>query len=733
MIQILSNSIIEWVNTDSKSLVMERVLWINNDRNQVVLINLNEDKPLPVIKELALLNEAITKGLAIKRTVDPFIKGLQTEEEIPSKYRQKRDKRWEIIRDIVNEEPDVYDKKLRGVMIRDANLKYGTPTKDIYKYLREYWKGGKSVNALLPNYKNSGAPGKQRGIKNGSKRGRNSRLSKHDPDKLGVNIDESIKAIFRKAAQLYYNTTEKYPLSKCYSTMIDNHFSVGYEIKDGVEVPILPPAYELPTKGQFIYWYKKERDFVKTLTAREGKRGFALRHRAVLGSSTQMAFGPGSIYQIDATVADVYLVNSFDRTKIIGRPVIYIVIDVFSRLITGMYVGLEGPSWVGAKMALFNAFSDKVSFCKEYGIEISREDWDCSYLPEAIIADRGEIIGFNSDNMVESLNIKVLNTPPYRADWKGIVEQSFRKANLKSIHWLPGAIKERFRERGEKDHRLDATLDLHQFTKIMINTFLNHNKYHRMDWYARDEFMVQEQVEPLPNELWKWGIENRVGYLREKPPEIIKLNLMPRAEATVTESGIRFKGMFYTCEKALKEQWFVKARGNGYFKVKVAYDSRSIADTVNLILDNGEDFEVCYLLERELRYKGKRLEEVLDVQELEKLEASVYQTTKLQSDAELSSRNSVIIEEANEQTKQALKQANVTDSNRVKDIRKNRKEERERVRKQEKWDLGTKKKIEPEKPGIVDEGLKLEIELTPKLSKNQSFLKILKEQSKGQG
>ncbi len=71
--------------------------------------------------------------------------------------------------------------------------------------------------------------------------------------------------------------------------------------------------------------------------------------------------GPGAKYQIDATVGDIYLVSQFDRSDIIGRPVMYFVMDSYSRMVTGMYVGLEGPSWAGAMMAIENAASDKVA------------------------------------------------------------------------------------------------------------------------------------------------------------------------------------------------------------------------------------------------------------------------------------------------------------------------------------------------------------------------------------
>ncbi len=50
--------------------------------------------------------------------------------------------------------------------------------------------------------------------------------------------------------------------------------------------------------------------------------------------------GPGSRYEIDATIADVYLLSA-DRQRVIGRPTLYVVVDVFSRMVAGFYIGLE--------------------------------------------------------------------------------------------------------------------------------------------------------------------------------------------------------------------------------------------------------------------------------------------------------------------------------------------------------------------------------------------------------
>ena len=102
-----------------------------------------------------------------------------------------------------------------------------------------------------------------------------------------------------------------------------------------------------------------------------------------------------------------------DVNKVIGRPVIYAVIDVYSRIVTGLYVGLEA-SWVGAMMALDNMVADKVNFCKQYGIEILEEQWPTHHLPEIIIADRGEFEGYSVENLINNLNIKIENTTAYR-------------------------------------------------------------------------------------------------------------------------------------------------------------------------------------------------------------------------------------------------------------------------------------------------------------------------------
>lgn len=256
-----------------------------------------------------------------------------------------------------------------------------------------------------------------------------------------------------------------------------------------------------------------------------------------------MAVGPGSLWQIDSTIGDIYLVSRFDRNRIIGRPVIYLIVDTFSRLIVGFSVSLEGPSWLGAMLVIENATADKVQICREYSIEITEEQWPCHYLPEAILADRGELLSTKADNLVNALGIRMANTPPYRPDWKPIVERQFRLLNDEVIHWVPGAVYQT-RSRGDKDYRLDAVLDIHEFRQLMIHLILHYNYCYWLSDYPMDKFMIADGLEPYPVALWQWGVEN-LGRPRVTTPDIVRLNLLPTGEATVTERGIRFEKLSF--------------------------------------------------------------------------------------------------------------------------------------------------------------------------------------------
>jgi hypothetical protein len=600
MTGIVVNMIIEWLDAEVEVPLLERVLWIDPHGEAIFVISINDPKSLPLLRTRSEIESAFQQEIAVYRTVDPY-SGLATvNQQITANHLKVRDRAWERICGLVSQEPEIYyEERRKRLILNDPVAAKGAVDK-VYNCLRKYWKRGMTKNALLPDYSKCGAPGRIRGIKEGRKRGRKPKIVQVRPELVGVNVDNDIRRIFNIAFKRYYEFGGRNPLKRAYDKMIHNHFNLGYRQQNGVEIPITPLAHLVPTLGQFVYWYNRQKNLVHSIVSRKGRRAYELRHRPVLGDSTQAAFGPGSIYQIDATVADIYLVSQLDRLRIIGRPVVYFCIDVFSRLCVGLYVGLEGPSWLTGMMALANTTADKVSFCAEFGIEISAEDWPSAFLSEQVTADRGEFIGIASDQLVDSLNIIFVNCPPFRGDLKGIVERAFRRANDTCVKWMPGAVRKR--EQGEPDYRLDATLTLAEFTRILILMVIEYNLFHRIEEYPMGKDMMSDGVEPIPIELWNWGIVNRSGHLRERSPDVVKLSLLPRDTATVTLQGIRFKGLFYSCERAISEQWFVKARHSGTWAMEASYDPRK-PEVIYLNLRNGK-LEPCQLLPRDERFKA---------------------------------------------------------------------------------------------------------------------------------
>lgn len=615
---------------------------------------------------------------------------------------------------------------VRGKAIAKVSEETGKSPKVIYNYLRRYLQAGRVKNSLLPRYDKCGvsrnlACGIYSQEKPAVKLGRPSSLSKKEGVNRGIRITPGVEKKMIKGLKKFYLTTDKNSLETAYLLTLDEFFSDGNKKVNGVEIPVLPPAVNLPTRKQFRYCFEKNlNDRAANKKARLGETQFNLLHRDLHGDSTSLSFGPRSVYMIDATIADVYLVSSFDRNKIIGRPVVYIIIDVFSRMIVGFSVSLEGPSWLGAMLALDNMVADKVAFCDEYKIPIEKWQWDCTLPPEAIFADRGEFEGYNADVLVDVLGITIHNTPPYRGDLKGIVERQFGIAKEKYVKFIPGAVK--MRERGEKDHRLDATLTLWEFRAMMITNIVDYNLNHKLTWYRPDEFLVADNVALNPISLWNWGIQNHSGILPSLPRDVIRFALLPRKEVTVTRYGIRLqKDVYYMPPPTLKN------RGRSE-KIIVAYDPRSM-DHVYLPSDTTGEAVACALTPASKLYLGRDLQEAEDLFALRLQQNELDADRQNQTGANCRAQNKHIIKNALKAKEIQSSDNEQSDASMVRDIRPNRKAERDRERNNDVFVLGgappPPKQLPP--PEIFDKSDDNDRDYTPA----PDYLDMIKNVTKG--
>lgn len=647
------NTVFEWLD-DQPEPHLARVLdYLPN--GSIVTIKLNDPKALPEVENEAEITQALEdKRIRVLET-DPFSAKNIPEGEISERNKGIRDENWELIQPIITKDPEiVFSRKGRWKAITSQEKQTGKTPKTIYRSLHKYWTGGQIKNALLPDYRYVGG-------KLGNRNGRKGDGLKLDP--------EHIKK-FELGIKAFYEKDNKPSLREAYHKTLSRHFNAGYNMVNGNPVPQLPPAHLLPTERQFRYWFKNYRNPEKSLLAREGKR-YNLKHRALDGNANAMSFGPGSLYQIDATVGDIYLVSTLNRATIVGRPTLYLVTDVFTRCIAGFVITLENPSYQQACLALENSIRNKVEFCNEFGITISEEEWPCQGIPETLVADRGELKGGIADPISSALGIRLDNCPPYRADMKGVVERFFRLGNQRLFHQLPGAVK-KSKERGDKDPRLEARLDIIQLTKLTIGWILDHNHRH-LDHYPAEIFHIQEGIDLTPCSLWEWGTKKKTGAMPLMAPEVVRTHLLPSAQAGITPKGIHFQKAYYTCERAIAEQWFVRARETRGWKIKVHYDPRD----VNILYARiGNSTEKCRLKEVSEKFAAKTWAEVQAYFYEQRQQEAANKGQALQNEATYQAQIADVVLDA----KNAFTTPTGPKSARVGKINTNRKEEAERLK-----------------------------------------------------
>lgn len=307
------NDLIKW-EPDSENLIIERILWIDEDYTIAFMFDINAKSGFPVSRKVSNVMEALAEGCASKLLDDPWVR-IVREEDLLEKTREKRDKAWQIISGLVSQEPSIFERNFRGSAVKECVKNYNADKtekklaeKTVYAYLRRFWQRGKSKNALIGDYENSAGKGKAKKFGT-AKRGR-PRIHREDEDiGEGVNVSDEDKRIFRIAVAKFYHIPGKKRLTTAYEQMVKHYYkeNVRYD-ENGVMKSILKSKSNIPTIIQFRNWYKLEfkKDITKIIISRKGAKRFSLDYRAITGSSKAEANRPGARFQIDATIADTF-------------------------------------------------------------------------------------------------------------------------------------------------------------------------------------------------------------------------------------------------------------------------------------------------------------------------------------------------------------------------------------------------------------------------------------------
>ena len=342
-----------------------------------------------------------------------------------------------------------------------------------------------------------------------------------------------------------------------------SHFMTSYRQEGAGHIPLDPKLGECPNRKQIIRVLNRDIPDLERVLQKTTRGHFDRTLRGAAGRSWQGVAGPGHTWAIDSTIGDIYLRSSLDRSWILGRPIVYILVDVWSTVIVGFHVCLAGPSWETAKISLFCAGADPTLIGELWGYDAMLTLDPAPTLPSVLLADRGEYLAAAARQTGLQLLPMQSYTAPYRPDYKGIVEVLHRIAKDAQYHFLPGAIDARRKEfdlrRFDPSQAVLTVREYSHFLHILFATYnLTADRAKRLDAH-----MKAEGVYPSPAGLWRWGHQMGIGIRRQVPFAELVSTLLPQGPMRITRSGVMFAQRQYQCQSASEEQWVTHARNAG--------------------------------------------------------------------------------------------------------------------------------------------------------------------------
>ncbi len=559
---------------------------------------------------------------------------------------------------------------LRKFAVTDHSRKIGCSPATLYKGLRRFWQRGQDKNALLPDYHLSGRPTPVEGEPNTPTAITAGRGRKPKHGGSIYQLTDQDAQHFHRIIKSEYLLDQRKSMADVYASLVNERYSFA----DGNgELHINPPG-DRPSLRQFRLFLRKHYNIEVRIRSREGDSDFEKDHRKKLGTIMADCQGVGHYYEIDATIADIYLVSSEDVNKIIGKPTLYLIIDRKSRLIVGFYFGLENASWNGAMQAILSISEDKRALCSRYGVPYNPEDWPAHQVfPSEFMADRGDMISHASSNITEGLHVTVTNLPGKRPDWKPLVECGFKLIHdsIRPIAPAYDPPSNATRRRG-KHFEKDACLTMGDFGNLILNTIIAHNRREILNYDLSTKELL-DGVHPAPITLWNHGIVTRAGLLTRYEEPTVRFALLRKKQASVTEHGVEFEGCYYSFPEAIEQKWFETAR-KSRFKVTVSYDSR-LADSIYIHpLDGKSQPYVATLTERSSKYRGMSFDEIAYYEALRELLRIEAEHSRLQNRVDLDNRTKPRINTARQKLK--AEKNKVSRSARRADIKEDRERER---------------------------------------------------------
>jgi len=560
---------------------------------------------LKIEKEMILVINCINQEMPFWMSTDEMqgykkIEQFEREYEISERQKADAQRRYTMISEILSV---ISSENKRITEIRRASEEYGISKQTIRRYLWIYLVA-QDIRALAP------ASNRREKI-----------LSAQEKN-------------MRWALNKYYYTSMKHSLRTAYTLLLKSKYC---DMEGNLES-------RYPSFYQFRYFYRKTKKIQNEIISREGIKAYQKDNRPLIGGSVQ-AYAPApGVGMFDATVCDIYLVD--DERRIVGRPILTACVDAYSGLCCGYCLTWEGGVY-SLRNLMLNIVEDKVCHCKRFGISITSDMWPSHQMPARFITDKGSEYCSDTFSQLAELGVILTNLPAYRPDLKGPIEKFFDtiQGYFKSYLKRKGVIEPDYQQRGARDYRLDACLTMYEFEQIILYCIVYYNSKRILENFQYDKTMLETEIRPYSNEIWKWGLKLEGCNLIEVDKVKLMKTLLPRTTGRFTRYGLKVNRIRYY-NPDYTEQYL---KGG---TVIVTYNPDDVSNVYVIQDDRYVEFALI-----ENRYKDMSL---LQVDEMIRKQRKLIQNEaeeKLQAQIELASHIQTIAELARaEKSPKGIKQ-----------------------------------------------------------------------------
>lgn len=456
-------------------------------------------------------------------------------------------KRADILDSIIIEEEERIERLLTKRMPKNKfdtkAILLGVSKRQLRRMLLSYLLSGRNKFSLVDQRKNNSRP-------------------KNSHSKDYENPKNDVDEILKYGLKMFVKYGKP---GQAYDAVLRRYFREPVEAPDGSSVKMVTlPEEERSVSYKMLYNYirKHTEDYSCKGKDERDKRN---NDRQLVGNSKTGVYELGQIVEADEMELGCYVVDQNDGETVLGKAVVYCMVEVLSGICIGAYVSLENNSMRGFQQVFLSLLEPHKNQTKGYNIDYDEEDWPSMIVPNEIRCDRGsEYMSKAYSKAMGELGIRNTPVPPGCGSLKGVVEsfnglvQTYLKAQLKNN----GYVEDKYR--GGDLAKGDACLTLEEIRGLVYQSVILYNR--RVFEGLIDKKYLDNDVSPTPKGIFAYEkAHGRAGdptNVNDATRPAYLFAMLAKEEEKRKFTWNRRKGIVYTFYKTelrfySQEPWFL--------------------------------------------------------------------------------------------------------------------------------------------------------------------------------